>query len=74
MWIFESKAPRQAEHILLTAVVRWLQRTGVQEPARSLPPAADIVREYAQSLRNGAISWPALLGPAPGFEFEVADP
>ena len=51
LWIFESSAPSQAAQIILTAVVRWLQRTGVQEPARSLPPAADIVREYAQSLR-----------------------
>ena len=52
VWNFESSTPRQAAQFLLTAVVRWLQRTGVQEPARSLPPAADIVRKYAQSLRT----------------------
>ena len=45
VWYFESSTPRQAAQFLLTAVVRWLQRTGVQEPARSLRPAADIARK-----------------------------
>ena len=60
LWIFESNAPRQAEQILLTAVVRRLQRTGVQEPARSLPPAADIARKCAQCLeRRNLVACPA---------------